>query len=155
MRNVFGMCMVFALVLNSSDAVARDHTEWDRKIEKIANKEGVPAPLLAAICWVESSHRPHVTAWDDNGSSSIGLCQIKLATARLMGFTGKVADLYNGEINAKYAAKYLKYQLNRYDNDWHKSTAAYNAGSAIFSRKHPGKLINEDYISHVNDCVLE
>jgi soluble lytic murein transglycosylase-like protein len=156
MKNVFSKCFILtALSVGATGAEARDHTEWDRKIEKIANREGVPAPLLAAICWVESAHRPHVTVWDDNGSASIGLCQIKLATARMMGFKGKIHDLYIGEVNAKYAAKYLKYQLDRYASDWHKSTAAYNAGSAILSKKHPGKLINEKYIDTVNDSVLE
>jgi soluble lytic murein transglycosylase-like protein len=74
-----------------------------------------------------------------------------------MGFTGKLKDLYDGEVNAKWAAKYLKYQLVRYHNDWRKAIAAYNAGTAIVSKKNKAKgwYINEDYIGKVMDAVVE
>ena len=154
MKNTIKLAGLIALFFGGT-AQARPVDEWDQKIEKVANKEGVPAPLLSAICFTESSHRPYVTAYDDNGSNSIGLCQVKLGTVRDLGFKGKLNDLYNGEINAKWAAKYLKYQLNRYHNDWRQAIAAYNAGSAIWSRKHPGWLINEDYIGNVMRAMVE
>lgn len=146
---------IILLVLNSGLAVARDRTTWDVKLESIANKEGIPAPLLQAICWVESSHRPHVTNWDDNGSASVGLCQLKLATAQWMGFTGDFNALYKGETNARWAARFIKFQLKRYNDDWYKTIAAYNAGTAIFSKKNPGKLINEGYVDKVLKAVLK
>lgn len=67
---------------------------------------------------------------NDGGSPSYGLCQVKLATARHMGFKGKPSDLLKPDINADLAAKYLRYQLNRYGS-MEKALSAYNAGRYI------------------------
>ncbi len=139
-----------AMMVSSAAYAERKATEWDKKLIPIANREGVPALLLAAICFVESSHRPHMTNFDDGGSSSIGLCQIKLSTAQQMGYDGKIEGLYDGRTNAKYAAKYIKWQLNRYDNDWNKAAAAYNAGSVFMK---DGQFKNKVYVDRVNDSM--
>lgn len=170
--------LVMCLMLFSGVAFAqRPTTEWDKKLITVANKEGIPAPLLAAVCYTESAHKPHATNLDDNGSSSIGLCQIKLATAKQMGYTGAVEGLYDGKVNAKFAAKYLKYQLDRYPGEWTDAIAAYNAGSArkcnmekkyfivtaynskgeSYKKKKPcveGEHINEGYIQKVHSNIL-
>lgn len=138
-----------------STVMAREATEWDRKLVKVANKEGVPALLLAAICFVESSHRDHVTNPDDGGSSSIGLCQIKLATAQMMGYTGTVEGLYDGMTNAKWAAKYIKWQLKRYGGRWDDAAAAYNAGSVFMSKDDPTQYKNQGYVDKVNKATLK
>lgn len=123
------MAALLLLLSGYAFAEQRQATEWDKKLVSIANKEGVPAPLLAAICFTESAHRPHATNLDDNGSSSIGLCQVKYATAQMLGYTGTVEGLYDGKVNAKWAARYIKYQLDRYPGEWNDAVAAYNAGS--------------------------
>lgn len=123
-------CFILALVFLSGTAMARPATEWDKKLVSVANKEGIPAPLLAAICYTESTHKPYATNLDDNGSSSIGLCQVKYSTVKALGYTGKVEGLYDGRTNAKWAAKYIKTQMVRYNNSWDDAIAAYNAGTA-------------------------
>jgi soluble lytic murein transglycosylase-like protein len=73
----------------------------------------LPPNLLSSVCWVESTHRPHVIAYDDGGSASYGLCQVKYATAKALGFKGDKSDLLNAGVNSYYAAKILKYHINQ------------------------------------------
>lgn len=91
---------------------------------------GLPPGLLSAICWVESNHAPSATHLDDNGSDSIGLCQLKLSTARFMGYHGNSQGLFNPVTNVYYAGLYLRRNLRRYDANPVAAISAYNAGRA-------------------------
>lgn len=108
----------------------------------------VPSALLLAICMHESKLNNHVNQFD-GGSPSYGICQIKEDTARDMGFKGKTEKLMEPYTNAYYAAKYLKYQLQRYDNDFCRATAAYNAGTFNKSQVMPGYPRNLKYVRNV------
>lgn len=114
----------------------------------IAKAVGIPGSLFLAICTHESKLNNVITP-HDNGSPSYGLCQIKEGTARMMGFKGPVENLMKPLINAKYAALYLKKQLDRYNWDFCMATAAYNAGSYNPSKIVPGKPKNFKYINEV------
>jgi hypothetical protein len=56
-------------------------------------------------------------------------------------------------VNAFYAAKYLKYQLNRYDNDWHKAIDAYNKGRVVSTKSKYVKKVMIAVKTHVNKIV--
>lgn len=85
--------------------------------------------LLSSICYVESTHKVRAIHVNDGGSDSLGLCQIKLTTAKSFGYKGTAKELHNSPfINAYYAGKYIRHQLNRYNGDVIKAIAAYNAG---------------------------
>ena len=99
----------------------------------------VSGTLLVAICSHESGNFRLNFAPHDHGSPSFGICQVKEDTAKLFGFKGDPQLLMNPEINAKYAALYLRKQLERYSGDICKATAAYNAGRFNESKKSPGK----------------
>jgi soluble lytic murein transglycosylase-like protein len=109
----------------------------------------VSTTLLYAICAHESKDFSLDFAEYDNGSPSYGVCQVKEDTARFLGFKGKSMELRNPMIGAKYAALYLKYQLDRYSGNVYKAVAAYNAGSFIESKKRPGFAANHKYINLV------
>jgi hypothetical protein len=78
---------------------------------------------------------------DDGHGDSVGICQVQLRTAAYMGYRGTERGLLGPGTNVFYAAKYLRYQFDRY-GDWEKAVAAYNAG-----RYEPG--INQDYVDKV------
>lgn len=110
----------------------------------------VSGALLFAICSHESNGFKMNYAPNDKGSPSIGSCQIKEATARMIGFKGLTADLMKPSVNVYWAAKYLAYQQVRYGEDsWVKLAAAYNAGSYIPSKKKPGCPVNLKYVIKV------
>ena len=100
----------------------------------------LPQGLLSALCHVESKHQVSAFVAHDGSSPSYGVCQIKLATARSVGFKGQEKDLMQPSINIKYAAKYLKRQLNRYNGDTRKAVAAYNAGTYFEKNKRPANF---------------
>lgn len=115
----------------------------------MAKTVGVPGALLLAICSHESNGFKDQFVANDKGTPSYGVCMVKEDTAKMFGYTGKSEGLMNAKLNAKLAAKYLKYQLDRYDNNWCMAAAAYNAGTFFESRRHPGKPKNFKYVSHV------
>lgn len=111
-----------------------------------AKSVGVPGQLLFAICAHESGDFKWNYVHSDHGSPSIGMCMVKENTARFLGFKGKADELLDNKTNFHWAAKYLKYQLERYNGDYCKAVGAYNAGKYIVSVKHPGKPMNYRYL---------
>ena len=103
--------------------------------------------LLYAICSHESRNFTLDYAQYDNGSPSYGVCQVKEGTAQMFGYKGNPMDLRNAEVSTKYAALYLKYQIDRYgENNWCALVSAYNAGSYNESTKMPGFPKNLKYV---------
>lgn len=101
----------------------------------------LPPRLLESICFVESSYRPNMIHEDDGNGSSVGVCQVQLRTAAYLGYRGTERGLLGPGTNVFYAAKYLRYQYDRY-GDWQKAVGAYNAGVYRPS-------VNQSYIDKV------
>ncbi len=95
---------------------------------------GLPAYLLASICWVESNHRILALNKNDGGSPSYGICQIKLKTAEYMNKKFHInihldeKEIMDPEINIFFAGLYIKYQLKKRSNMYN-AIKSYNAGS--------------------------
>lgn len=103
----------------------------------------LPPDLLKSICWIESKHVATAIHKDDGNGDSIGICQIKLNTAKMVGFKGTQKDLLNPKINIEYAAKYLQHLQSRY-NDTIKMTIAYNIGKTkrLTRTKYSDKVLD-------------
>lgn len=97
----------------------------------LTTQYNLPPKLLDAVCYVESHYNPNAINYEDGGEDSLGLCQVKLSTAKWLGFKGSRQMLMRPEVNAKYAAKYLAYQLKRYNYLTEKAIISYNRGNAI------------------------
>lgn len=72
-------------------------------IARYASTYGVPLALAHAVVHSESNYRPHVRG----SAGEIGLMQIKLGTARGLGYTGSAKGLYDPATNVQYGMKYL------------------------------------------------
>lgn len=72
-------------------------------IAKHAAANGVPLKLAHAVVRVESAYRANARG----GAGEIGLMQIKLATARGMGYRGSAKGLYDPDTNIRWGMKYL------------------------------------------------
>lgn len=90
---------------------------------------GLPPGLLDSVCFVESGHNHKAYVEKDGNSPSHGICQLKLAAARQVGFKGSAKDLMKPETNIYYSGKFLRYQYGRYKN-WARAVTAYNRGSS-------------------------
>jgi soluble lytic murein transglycosylase-like protein len=106
---------------------------------------GLPPGLLSSLCYVESKHKVSAMHHDDGGENSIGVCQIKLSTAKDLGFKGTEKDLMNPKRNIHYAAKYLSKQVKRYNGSIEKAVIAYNIGHAgtLTSTKYQVKVFTK------------
>jgi soluble lytic murein transglycosylase-like protein len=74
----------------------------DAMITHHAAANNVPEDLVRRVIKRESGGRPHVVS-----AGNYGLMQIKLPTARAMGYTGTAAGLLDADTNMTYAVKYL------------------------------------------------
>lgn len=117
-----------------------------------AKKIGVSGALLLAICTNETGLNNNVH-YNDGKSHSFGICQVKQPTAKMMGYEITSDDLMNPEVNAEVAASYLKYQVERYNGNICKGTAAYNSGSYNPSDKSIGHPRNLKYIRKVQKLL--
>ncbi len=72
-------------------------------INKYAAAYGVSSSLAHAVVRHESNFQPNVRG----RAGEIGLMQIKLSTARGLGYTGTAQGLYNPSTNIQFGMKYL------------------------------------------------
>jgi soluble lytic murein transglycosylase-like protein len=71
-------------------------------VARHAAANGVPASLVHRVIMRESRYNPRVIS-----KGNYGIMQIRLGTARAMGYTGTAAGLLDPEVNMTYAVKYL------------------------------------------------
>ncbi len=95
-----------------------------------AKAAAVPPALLLSICYTESTFK-NVATPHDGGSASLGICQVKVATAAMFEKGVTDDDLMVPAKNAKFAALYLARQLKRYSGVWVCAATAYNRGSVL------------------------
>lgn len=103
---------VFALILfgiaspdhaSASASKAGHNQKYSSLIAKHARANGVPVDLARAVVKHESGFNPGVTG----KAGEIGLMQIKLQTARGMGYKGSAKGLYDPATNLRWGMKYL------------------------------------------------
>lgn len=91
----------------TSIAFGRDwqagRNEYRAIIERESRTFGVPPAIVDAVMAVESRYNSASIGLD----GEIGLMQVMLPTARMLGFGGTPAELAIPEINVHYGAKYL------------------------------------------------
>ncbi|MBX9846620.1 MAG: lytic transglycosylase domain-containing protein [Xanthobacteraceae bacterium] len=67
-----------------------------------AAANGIPVSLVHRVIMRESRYNPRAVS-----KGNYGIMQIRLGTARAMGYTGSAAGLLDPEVNMTYAVKYL------------------------------------------------
>ena len=89
----------------ASTRVAREAApnQYDAMIARHASANGVPEALVRRVIVRESRYNPGIVG----RGGAMGMMQIKLATARGMGYTGSAAGLLDPETNLTYAVRYL------------------------------------------------
>jgi soluble lytic murein transglycosylase-like protein len=92
-----------ATTIASSAFAQSSGTPYSAIIESHAAANGVPTELVHRVIMRES--RYNAGAMGRGGA--IGLMQIKLATARGLGYTGSAAGLRDPETNLTYGIRYL------------------------------------------------
>ena len=134
----------FCLALGLLSLTAQGKILDDCTIIKQANQIGAKnSRLVLAIAKVESSKNGQAR----NGIH-YGLMQLKIGTARMLGFRDSPKALLNWETNLRYGVKYLDSKVDVYHGSIPSAVAAYNAGAAYVKRgtKH---FVNQEYVDLV------
>src|SRR5690349_15353994 len=95
--------LAIAALLLFPAAASAGHQEIDALVAAHARANNVPEALVHRVILRESRYQPHLIG----RGGCIGLMQIKLATARGLGYTGDAAGLRDPDTNLTYGIKYL------------------------------------------------
>jgi soluble lytic murein transglycosylase-like protein len=83
-------------------ASAGSHDAFDAMVARHAQANGLPESLVHRVIVRESRYNPRAIS-----RGNYGIMQIRLGTARAMGYTGSAAGLLDPDTNMTYAVKYL------------------------------------------------
>lgn len=113
-----------------------------RSLVRAADLAGISPALLEALVWQESRWRPGAVS----PKGAFGLGQLMPGTARSLG-----VDPRDPDANLIGAARYLRAQLDRFDNNVELALAAYNAGPGRVERARaiPNIAETRAYVSEI------
>ena len=102
-RLLFPVCAIAAMLPCFGGAQAQSRAQYESLVANHARANLVPEALVHRVIVRESKYHPDLIG----RGGTIGLMQIKLATARGVGYTGDAAGLRDPDTNLAYGIKYL------------------------------------------------
>ncbi|MBY4897886.1 lytic transglycosylase domain-containing protein [Cupriavidus sp. AU9028] len=99
---------------------------YDELIEEVAARHRVAPHLVRAVIKVESNFQPQARS----PKGAMGLMQVMPTTGKRFG----AADLRDPRENVNAGTRYLRWLLDRFDDDLALTLAAYNAGEGAVER---------------------
>ena len=126
---------MFALaVLTRPAAAAEERATLDALIAQHAGANGVPVSLVRRVIMRESRYNARAVS-----GGNYGLMQIRLGTARAMGYRGTAAGLLDPDTNMTYAVRYLAGAYRAAGGNESRAAALYASGYYT-SRHRRGSL---------------
>lgn len=131
--------LAFACSVLFGDAAWAQRANYEAMVAEHARANGLPEALVHRVIVRESRYQPHLVG----RGGTIGLMQIKLATARGLGYTGTAAGLHDPNTNLTYAVRYLAgaYRVanGNADRAVHYYAAGYYYAAKRQQRHHGGR----------------
>jgi len=116
--------------------------EYSELVARHAKANGVPVALVHRLILRESRYNASLVG----RGGTIGLMQIKLATARGLGYTGTAEGLRDPDTNLTYAVKYLAGAYRAANGNHDQAVSYYTSGYYHAAKRQPLE-------SHVPDAV--
>jgi soluble lytic murein transglycosylase-like protein len=116
--------LVTMATLPFAPATQAQHAEYDELVATHARANEVPEALVHRVILRESRYQPALMG----RGGTIGLMQIKLATARSLGYTGTAEGLRDPNTNLTYAVKYLAGAYRAANGDHNRAVHYYASG---------------------------
>jgi soluble lytic murein transglycosylase-like protein len=117
-------------MLPFANAAQAQRAEYDALVATHARANAVPEALVHRVIVRESRYQPRLVG----RGGTIGLMQIKLSTARSLGYTGDAEGLRDPNTNLTYAVRYLAGAYRAANGD-HNRAVAYYAGGYYWAAK--------------------
>jgi soluble lytic murein transglycosylase-like protein len=112
------------LLLIAPRASMAQRAQYEALVATHAKANGVPESLVHRIIVRESRYQAQLLG----RGGTIGLMQIKLGTARGLGYTGTAEGLRDPDTNLKYAVKYLAGAYRAAKGDLNRAVTYYAGG---------------------------
>jgi soluble lytic murein transglycosylase-like protein len=129
-RAFLSLTALLSIVVLPQAASAQQRADYEAMVATHAQANGVPEALVHRVIVRESKYHPNLIG----RGGAIGLMQIKLATARGVGYTGTAEGLRDPETNLTYAVKYLAGAYRAANGD-HNRAVSYYAGGYYYVAK--------------------
>ena len=126
----FALLAAPAALLASADAMAQSRAQYESMVATHAAANNVPEALVHRVIVRESKYHPGLVG----RGGTIGLMQIKLPTARGLGYTGDAAGLRDPNTNLAWGIKYLAGAYRAANGD-HNRAVRYYAGGYYYAAK--------------------
>lgn len=124
-------------------------SEYAEMVAAHARANGVPEALVHRVIMRESRYQPSLIG----RGGTIGLMQIKLATARGVGYTGDAAGLRDPNTNLTYAVKYLAGAYHAANGD-HARAIRYYAGGYYYAAKRQRQDQHQQVVQQASSETL-
>ena len=122
-RLLFLVFTAMSAAFFSQTALAQ-RAAYDAMVTTHAGANGVPVALVHRVIVRESRYQPRLVG----RGGTIGLMQIKLATARELGYTGTAEGLRDPNTNLTYGVKYLAGAYRLAHGDHNRAVHYYASG---------------------------
>ncbi|WP_339031367.1 lytic transglycosylase domain-containing protein [Bradyrhizobium symbiodeficiens] len=139
---------LLAAGLTLPQAAFAGEADYAEMVAAHAHANGVPEALVHRVIMRESRYQPHLVG----RGGTIGLMQIKLATARGVGYTGDAAGLRDPDTNLTYAVKYLAGAYRAANGD-HARAVRYFAGGYYYAAKRQRQEMVQQASNETNSQV--
>src|SRR5450755_4341575 len=124
-RLLFMVWFAVTAALQVSDAAqAQARTQYEKLVATHAKANLVPAALVHRVIVRESKYQPDLVG----RGGTIGLMQIKLATARSVGYQGDAQGLRDPDTNLAFGVKYLAGAYRAANGDHDRAVHYYASG---------------------------
>jgi soluble lytic murein transglycosylase-like protein len=123
-RPFFLACLAAMAVLHFPQTAQAQRAEYTALVATHAGANGVPEVLVHRVIVRESRYQPKLVG----RGGTIGLMQIKLATARGLGYTGDAEGLRDPDTNLTYGVKYLAGAYHAANGDHSRAMHLYASG---------------------------
>jgi soluble lytic murein transglycosylase-like protein len=146
MKRLISLAWLIAMTaLPFSQTAQAQRAEYDSLVATHAQANGVPEALVHRVIVRESRYQPHLVG----RGGTIGLMQIKLATARSLGYTGDAAGLRDPNTNLTYAVKYLAGAYRAANGDHNRAVSYYASGYYAAEKRHRLALSRHEQATRV------
>jgi soluble lytic murein transglycosylase-like protein len=142
-------CLAALAALCFPQGAKAQRAEYDALVAAHARANAVPEALIHRVIVRESRYQPGLVG----RGGTIGLMQIKLATARGLGYTGTAEGLRDPDTNLTYGVKYLAGAYHAANGDHTRAMHLFASGYYGVAKRRRLELVRYDGIESSGNPV--